>query len=254
MKLVESGKYRRVQLLLISYHESDSHLQFSYQVSAVLTPCQLLPCPKEAWSTVAMSKGGLVNCYHVQRRPGQLLPCSKEAVAPLSKSAVVYSCTMLPSHQRKLALYGCSEQQQQDMVRSDYFVEVNMVHMGTDNNSSNKQHVLVCVQQTTWCIWVQTTIAAIHSMYWYVCSGQHGAYGYRQQQQQYLACIGMCVVDNMVHMGTDNNSSNTQHVLVCVQCTANNKQVRKVYKCHGRPSTNQLTLDVVFHFSLTAQL
>ena len=43
-------------------------------------------------------------------------------------------------------------------------------YMGAVNNSIKVWYVLVI--WTTWCTWVQSTIAIIHSVYWYVCSGQ----------------------------------------------------------------------------------
>ena len=39
-----------------------------------------------------------------------------------------------------------------------------------------------------------------------------------------MVCSDYFVVDNMVHMDTDNYSNNTQHVLMSLQ---NSKQVRK---------------------------
>ena len=49
------------------------------------------------------------------------------------------------------------------------------------------------------------------------------------------------ILDNMVYTDTFNNSNNTQS--------------KKASKCLGDPlSTNQLTLDVVLHFSSTASI
>ena len=109
------------------------------------------------------------------------------------------------------SVHGCSQEQQQYIA----CIGVYVVYMGAVKNSSNTQHVLVCMQ----CTWVQSRIAAIHSMYWCVCS----VHGCSQEQQQYIACIGVYVV----YMGAVKKSSNTQHVLVCMQWTANNEQVRK---------------------------
>ena len=178
---------------------------------------------------------------------------------------------------------------------------------GTVNSSNTTEHVLVGVQWTTWCTWpsqqqqhyracigrcvvdnmvymAQSTVATLQSMYWQVCSGQHGVHGtvnssnttehvlvgvqwttwctwHSQQQQNYRACIGRCVVDNMVYMaqstvatlqsmywqvcsgqhgehGPVNSSNTTEHVLVGVQwttwCTWHSQQQQYYRACIGR--------------------
>ena len=40
----------------------------------------------------------------------------------------------------------------------------------------------------------------------YLCSRQGGVHGCYQQQQLDMVCAGICVTDNMIYIGTVNNS------------------------------------------------
>ena len=89
------------------------------------------------------------------------------------------------------------------------------MYMGTGNNSNKDLACADMCSGTMWCTWAQANnstrvwhvlICVVDNM---VCMGT----GNNSNKTWHVL---ICVVDNVVCMGTGNNSSKTWHVLICL--------------------------------------